>query len=586
MNTEEAHARCNKRNRPDDCYRFDPTGTEHLPAGPPLLAAVLPGVVGSTMTSRQSAATATETNCTSSQLSIKRYRTDSIPDLKQDQTSLVETLSAQTSSNGNTNTHCCSSSRPHGDHLNRISNSAVINTNIETRVITPSPTKRISVIFSLEALPGSIGMKGRLDDIGVKVTEIFASSQLFGKVEIGDWLISVDGIKLYNNSSINQFLHYLMKNSDARKVFQIKRTAIFPLLSELDVLAHTGEKAKQKSLTAPVYSQDRYRKHSNEDFTEKISTNFRMNAAHEAIIGFTPGEEIITESCQPMETREFMPMQKVRCENVHVAEAQALLSGVEADISNCVTGVQAVEPPVPPSIKSSKQKGKRKITFDQRIGELTRLKEKYGHCDLNSSSKGNKSLGLWSTNMRYAHKGKRTGKLTDDRIRRLEKLGFKWILQKAKTKNTAVIDQERNSNSGEHILLASDCSCDMHSDLDDSKVEQLVEVSLEHAVNPSTDADGLADVQAAEPPVSSSIKTSKQFSPGSPAFDPSRYTFEELQDSMEESKRVCREMQRRETARLDEIANRLFQSDDDESENNSDDDYTDGLDENEEYIEL
>jgi hypothetical protein len=55
---------------------------------------------------------------------------------------------------------------------------------------------------------------------------------------------------------------------------------------------------------------------------------------------------------------------------------------------------------------------------------------------------------------------------------------------------------------------------------------------------------------------------------------------------MEESKRVCREMQRRETARLDEIANRLFQSDDDESENNSDDDYTDGLDENEEYIEL
>jgi hypothetical protein len=53
---------------------------------------------------------------------------------------------------------------------------------------------------------------------------------------------------------------------------------------------------------------------------------------------------------------------------------------------------------------------------------------------------------------------------------------------------------------------------------------------------------------------------------------------------MEESKRVCREMQRRETARLDEIANRLFQSDEDESENNSDEDSADGLDDDEEYI--
>ena len=59
------------------------------------------------------------------------------------------------------------------------------------------------------------------------------------------------------------------------------------------------------------------------------------------------------------------------------------------------------------------------------------------------------------------------------------------------------------------------------------------------------------------------------FTPGSPAFDPSRYTVEELEDAVEESKRVCREIQRREAARVDEIANRLFESDDDESENNS-----------------
>ena len=471
---------------------------------------------------------------------------------------------------------------------------------------------------------------------------------IIGKGRDGDWLISVDGVKLQNLASVNYFAQYLQTNSDARKVFQIKRTASFPLLSEFDVLAHAAEEAKQKPLTAPVYSQDRYRKNSNEDF--------RMNAAHKSIIGFTSGEEMVTESCQPMETREFMLVSstyKVKFENVHDAEEQALLSSIERDIINCVAGAQAVEPPVPPSIKSSKQKRKRKITFDQRIGELTRLKEKYGHCDLNSSSKdykplgvwsenmrstyrgqgtmrltedrirrleaigfkwmldasfdqrieelkgfkekhghcdlnssskAKKSLGIWSDRMRYAHRGKRTMKLTEDRIRRLEEIGFKWILLKAKTKKTAVIDQERTSYSGEHILSTSDCSIDMHSDLDESKVEQLVEVSLGHAVNPSTDADGLADVQAADPPVSSSIKTSKQFSPGSPSFDPSRYTIEELQDSMEESKRVCREMQRRETARLDEIANRLFQSDEDESENNSDEDSADGLDDDEEYI--
>ena len=150
MNTKEAHAHSNKRNRPDDWARFDPTGTEQL-AVPPLLAAVLPV---STMTNRQqSAEIATETHCASSQPSIKRYRNDCITDLKRDQASLVETLTTQTRSNGNTNTHSCSSSfSPH-------SNSAVVRTNIDTRVIASSPKKHISVIFSVEVLPGSIGVK-------------------------------------------------------------------------------------------------------------------------------------------------------------------------------------------------------------------------------------------------------------------------------------------------------------------------------------------------------------------------------------------------------------------------------------------
>jgi hypothetical protein len=60
------------------------------------------------------------------------------------------------------------------------------------------------------------------------------------------------------------------------------------------------------------------------------------------------------------------------------------------------------------------------------------------------------------------------------------------------------------------------------------------------------------------------------FTPGSPAFYPSRYTIKEPEDMVEEIIRVCREMQRRRTARLDEVANRVFESDDEESEKNSD----------------
>jgi len=53
---------------------------------------------------------------------------------------------------------------------------------------------------------------------------------------------------------------------------------------------------------------------------------------------------------------------------------------------------------------------------------------------------------------------------------------------------------------------------------------------------------------------------------------------------MEESKNICREMQRSAAARLDGIANCLFEGDDDESENNSDEDSADGPNDDEEYI--
>ena len=47
-----------------------------------------------------------------------------------------------------------------------------------------------------------------------------------------------------------------------------------------------------------------------------------------------------------------------------------------------------------------------------------------------------------------------------------------------------------------------------------------------------------------------------------PSFDPARYSRQELCDAMKESKRVCKDMERREALRLEEIACRIFESED------------------------
>jgi len=54
--------------------------------------------------------------------------------------------------------------------------------------------------------------------------------------------------------------------------------------------------------------------------------------------------------------------------------------------------------------------------------------------------------------------------------------------------------------------------------------------------------------------------------PSDLAFDISLYTTHDLILAAEESKRICKEMERREEVRLNEIANRLFQSDDEQDQ--------------------
>jgi len=66
------------------------------------------------------------------------------------------------------------------------------------------------------------------------------------------------------------------------------------------------------------------------------------------------------------------------------------------------------------------------ISFDQCIEKLKDFEDKHGHCDLRLSSKDHTSLSMWCHSIRNSHNEQGKMKITEDRIRRLEEIGFKW----------------------------------------------------------------------------------------------------------------------------------------------------------------
>ena len=68
----------------------------------------------------------------------------------------------------------------------------------------------------------------------------------------------------------------------------------------------------------------------------------------------------------------------------------------------------------------------KKKSFEQRIEELRTYKKKHGHINVKQSD--DKSLTKFCDNIRYArkHPEKSVRTLTDDRIARLDALGFEW----------------------------------------------------------------------------------------------------------------------------------------------------------------
>ena len=77
------------------------------------------------------------------------------------------------------------------------------------------------------------------------------------------------------------------------------------------------------------------------------------------------------------------------------------------------------------------------ITFDKRYSELIEFKAKFGHCNVPKRYEENPTLGRWCGNLRTAYNKKQKGmkssyKLSDDRIGRLEKVGFNWRVVRSK----------------------------------------------------------------------------------------------------------------------------------------------------------
>ena len=62
-------------------------------------------------------------------------------------------------------------------------------------------------------------------------------------------------------------------------------------------------------------------------------------------------------------------------------------------------------------------------TWDERLGQLKAFKEQYGDCSVPSEWGDNPVLGRWVGTQRRLYK---SGKLADERVRRLDEIGFEW----------------------------------------------------------------------------------------------------------------------------------------------------------------
>jgi hypothetical protein len=71
------------------------------------------------------------------------------------------------------------------------------------------------------------------------------------------------------------------------------------------------------------------------------------------------------------------------------------------------------------------------VTFEERCHDLEAFQREFGRCNGSRKYSANPSLGQWCNTMRYSYNQIQQGQiskrnLTQDKIERLEEIGFKW----------------------------------------------------------------------------------------------------------------------------------------------------------------
>lgn len=80
-------------------------------------------------------------------------------------------------------------------------------------------------------------------------------------------------------------------------------------------------------------------------------------------------------------------------------------------------------------------------SFQERLQDLMKFKERHGHCNVPRRYGPDKSLGVWCNNIRYSYRQLQEGKhphnsISEDDIRRLDEIGFQWKLKSNKDNNS------------------------------------------------------------------------------------------------------------------------------------------------------
>ncbi len=79
------------------------------------------------------------------------------------------------------------------------------------------------------------------------------------------------------------------------------------------------------------------------------------------------------------------------------------------------------------------------LSWERCFRELAVFREKHGHCDVPTQNPQYRRLGGWVANQRHR---KKIGKLSPERVARLESLGFRWSIYGSKSKRRMIEPEE------------------------------------------------------------------------------------------------------------------------------------------------